>query len=75
MLWFPAKDKPYLTGDHKSINPTPRPYWDAGHSLHELVSFIQREGSFDMKTLRIATLEQLGQLMSEEEALRLKYDI
>jgi hypothetical protein len=65
----------------------PRAYWDAGQSLHELVSFVQREGiylslvlsslilyliflliihiagSFDPKSLRIATPEQLGSLL------------
>lgn len=72
VLWFPAKDKPY-----NSLNstPIPRPYWDAGFSLHELVTFIQREGSFDVKSLKIATMEQLGQLLNDEETLRAKYEL
>jgi protein disulfide isomerase len=70
LLWFPAKDKPYSS----KTSITPRPYWDAGHSLHELVSFVQKEGSFDKRTLKIATTEQLGTLLSDEESLRAKYE-
>lgn len=70
LLWFPAKDKPY---DSDSI-PSPRPYWDAGVSLPELTTFVQRESSFDLKSLKIATIEQIGSLMSEEENIRLKYE-
>lgn len=70
LLWFPAKDKPY----QPDRTPFPRPYWDAGVSLPELVTFVQRESSFDVKTLRIATIEQLGSLMAEEENVRLKYE-
>jgi thiol-disulfide isomerase/thioredoxin len=70
ILWFPAKDKPYASG-----TPVPRPYWDAGYSLHEMIAFMQREGSFDMKTLKVATLEQQGQLLSEEDSLRAKYEL
>lgn len=71
LLWFPAKDKPY-----KSLNNiVPRPYWDAGYSLYEMMSFIQRETSFDVKSLKIATQEQLGQLLSEEDTLRAKYEL
>lgn len=69
LLWFPAKDKPY--GEK---GPIPRPYWDAGFSLHEMVSFVQRESSFDMKTLKVASPEQQGQLLSEEDVLRAKYE-
>mmetsp|Transcript_27075 Transcript_27075/g.45348 ORF Transcript_27075/g.45348 Transcript_27075/m.45348 type:complete len:673 (+) Transcript_27075:61-2079(+) len=71
LLWFPAKDKPYKL----AANPKPRPYWDAGHSLHELVGFVQREGSFNPKTLKVATSEQLGSLLADEELLREKYAI
>ena len=70
LLWFPAKDKPY----RDPAVPVPRPYWDAGHSLHELVSFVQRSSSFDVRTLRIATSEQLGSLLGDEETLRLQYE-
>eukprot|EP01035_Chromulina_nebulosa_P017651 gene17651-23232_t len=70
LLWFPAKDKPYR--NNVSI---PRPYWDAGFSLYEMASFIQRESSFDIQTLRIATQEQLGQLLADEETLKLKYEL
>jgi len=69
LLWFPAKDKPY-----KKSLPIPRPYWDAGYSLQELVGFVQREGSFDLKTLKIATPEQLGTLAGDEDAARAKYE-
>ena len=70
LLWFPAKDKPY----NEDTGPIPRPYWDAGLSLYEIVGFVQRESSFDMKTLKVASMEQQGQLLSEEEPLRLKYE-
>ncbi len=70
LLWFPARDKPYEGNEV----PIPRPYWDAGFSLQEMVGFIQREGSFDPKTLKIATIEQLGSLLADEEVLRQKYE-
>jgi hypothetical protein len=70
LLWFPAKDKPYK-GEG---GPKPRPYWDAGHSLQELVGFVQRESSFDKSSLRIATMEQLGSLFEDEDNLRKKYE-
>jgi thiol-disulfide isomerase/thioredoxin len=69
LLWFPSKDKPY-----ESSSPQPRPYWDAGQSLQELVGFVQRQGSFELKTLRVATSEQIGSLLGDEETLRTKYD-
>ena len=68
LLWFPAADKPY------DRVPVPRPYWDAGHSLHELFSFVVRESSFDAKELKVATTEQLGSLLGEEDSLREKYE-
>lgn len=68
ILWFPKSDKPYST------SPTPQPYWDAGVSLHELVTFVVRQSSFDSKSLKVATSEQLGSLLSDEDALRAKYD-
>lgn len=68
ILWFPAKDKPY-----KNDVPVARNYWDAGFSLIELVGFIQREGSFDSSTLKIATMEQLSFLQTDEDAAREKY--
>lgn len=70
LLWFPAADKPYK----ENTLPIPRPYWDAGISLQELVGFVQRESSFDMKTLRVATIEQLGSLLADEDMLREKYE-
>lgn len=70
LLWFPAKDKPY----EEDEIPVPRSYWDAGYSLQELVGFVQREGSFDIKTLKIATIEQLGSLLADEDILRVKYE-
>lgn len=69
VMWFPAKDK---TQDGSV--PQPRPYWDAGYSLVELVGFVQREGSYDPKSLRVATSEQLGSLMGQEYGLRQEYD-
>lgn len=70
LLWFPARDKPYKNG----AIPTPRPYWDAGYSLQEMVGFVQRDSSFDPKTLKVATTEQLGSLLGDEEILRAKYE-
>jgi thiol-disulfide isomerase/thioredoxin len=75
LLWFPAKDKPYKEGKDGSPLPTPRPYWDAGHSLHELVSFVQRQSSFDPKSLKVATSEQLGTLMGDEDTLKQQYEL
>ncbi|KAJ1430041.1 hypothetical protein B484DRAFT_449113 [Ochromonadaceae sp. CCMP2298] len=69
LLWFPAKNK--STGR----SPKPQPYWDAGYSLHELVGFVQREGSFDVRSLKVATSEQLGSLLGEEDLLRAKYEV
>lgn len=69
LLWFPAKDKPYKDG-----LPMPKAYWDAGTSLHDLMSFVQRKGSFEMSSLRVATNEQLGTLLGEEEKIRAQYD-
>jgi thiol-disulfide isomerase/thioredoxin len=71
LLWFPAKDKPYKDG---GAGPVPRPYWDAGHGLQELLSFVQRESSFDPRSLRVATSEQLGTLLGDEDALRVQYE-
>jgi len=71
LLWFPAKDKPYPIG----TVPTPRQYWDAGVSLPELTTFVQRESSFDVKSLKVATIEQIGSLMAEEDNIRLKYEV
>ena len=68
LLWFPAKDKPYLAG------PVPRPYWDTGTTLQEMFTFVVRDSSFDAKTLRVATMEQLGSLLDDEEKLRQEYD-
>eukprot|EP00596_Hydrurales_sp_CCMP1899_P010056 CAMPEP_0119038502 /NCGR_PEP_ID=MMETSP1177-20130426/7464_1 /TAXON_ID=2985 /ORGANISM="Ochromonas sp, Strain CCMP1899" /LENGTH=571 /DNA_ID=CAMNT_0007001167 /DNA_START=151 /DNA_END=1863 /DNA_ORIENTATION=- len=75
LLWFPAKDKPYKEGKDGFPLPAPRPYWDAGHSLHELVSFVQRQSSFDFKSLKVATSEQLGTLMGDEDILRQQYEL
>ena len=69
LLWFPAVDKPYSAG----VDPVPRPYWDAGQSLPELATFVQRHSSFPAASLRVATTEQLGSLMAEEEALRARF--
>lgn len=74
LLWFPAKDKPYKLGKDGFPLPTPKPYWDAGHSLHELVSFVRRQSSFDLMTLKVATVEQLGTLMGDEEIVRQQYE-
>lgn len=71
LLWFPARDKPY----NSEKGPVPRPYWDAGHSLVELISFVQRHSSFDSKSLKIATNEQVSSLLSDEEVLRKKYEL
>ena len=70
LLWFPASDKPYSD----NTVPMPKPYWDAGFSLQEMVGFVQRESSFDIKTLKVATIEQLGSLLADEDMLREKYE-
>lgn len=72
LLWFRAADKEGLD-DPSSV--APHPYWDAGYSLHELVGFVQRQGSFEVKTLRVASSEQLGSLLGDEEVLRAKYEV
>lgn len=68
LLWFPARDKPYVD------EPIPKPYWDAGHSLQELAGFVVRDSSFNKKTLKVATEEQLNSLLGDEEELRAKYE-
>ncbi len=73
LLWFRASDKEAVKGDFSAL--LPRDYWDAGYSLHELASFVQREGSFDLKSLRVASNEQLAALQGAEEALRVQYEI
>ena len=75
LLWFRAKDKPYKVGKDGFAVPSPKPYWDAGHSLHELVSFVRRQSSFDLKTLKVATVEQLGTLMGDEDIARQQYEV
>lgn len=70
LIWFPAKDKPYASNELV----IPRPYWDAGFSLQEMLGFVLRDSSFDVKTLRVATSEQIGSLLADEEGLRAKYE-
>jgi len=72
LLWFTAQDKEAAAATGGSLKP--RPYWDAGQSLGELVTFVQRKGSFDLHSLRVASAEQLGSLLGDEEALRAQYD-
>lgn len=89
LLWFPAKDKPYhqnssdgdsgsdgsgASSSSRSALPIPRQYWDAGFSAQEMLRFVQREGSFDVDGLRVATMEQLGSLLVDEDMLRAKYE-
>ena len=80
LLWFPAKDKPYNNNNNQDNNkiiiPVPKPYWDSGYSLYELISFIKRENSFNnMKTiLKIATIEKLGSLINDEIDIKNIYD-
>ena len=66
ILLFKANDK------KKSLKP--KSYWDTGYSLHELFGFLIRETSFDSRTLTIATSEQLGSLLGDEDALRAEYE-
>eukprot|EP01038_Epipyxis_sp_PR26KG_P004202 gene4202-5975_t len=75
VLWFPKKDKPYEDNNNSNniVIPTPRPYWDAGLSLQELMGFILRETSFNSKSLKVATTEQIGSLLGDEETYRMKY--
>lgn len=72
LLWFRAADKETLE-DPSALKP--HPYWDAGYSLHELVGFVQRQGSFEARTLRVASAEQLSSLLGDEEILRAKYEV
>ena len=69
LLYFPSKDKPYASGV-----PIPRTFGDSGLSLHEIVNFLVKQSSFDAKTLRIATTEQLGTLLGDEDQLRIEYE-
>lgn len=73
LLWFRASDKKELGDDLSTL--APRDYWDAGYSLHELASFVQRQGSFDLRSLRVASNEQLSTLQTDEEVLRAQYEI
>lgn len=73
LLWFRASDKEATQADPHAL--LPRDYWDAGYSLHELASFVQREGSFDLRSLRVASNEQLASLQGAEEDLRVQYEI
>lgn len=73
LLWFRASDKSELKGDLSKL--VPRDYWDAGYSLHELASFVQRQGSFELKSMRVASNEQLAALQADEEVLRVQYEI
>lgn len=80
LLWFPAKDKEQKLQDesdeslHANVAPTPRPYWNAGVSLPELIAFVTRESSFDKHTLRVASSEQVIALQQDEEMYRLQYE-
>ena len=83
LLWFRASDKAEAAAgaaqsdsDHSSSiqEVAPRPYWEGGYAATELMGFIMRHGSFDHKTLRIASMEQLLSLQAEEEGLRLQYE-
>ncbi len=38
----------------------PRPYWDTEKALPDMMSFLQRTGSFEARDLKIATQDQLG---------------
>lgn len=76
LLWFTAQDKESggAADSREQSSLRPRPYWDAGFSLGELVTFVQRKGSFDLHSLRVASAEQLGSLLGDEEVLRAQYD-
>jgi hypothetical protein len=43
-------------------------------SLYELYLFLQRETSFPVETLKIATVEQIGSLLSDEDEVKKKYE-
>jgi len=70
LLWFPASSKPYSN----PASPEAIQYEDPGRSLHDLVGFILKETSLPPKSIRVATAEQLGTLMQEEETLRIKFE-
>ncbi len=76
LLWFPYKDRrnDRGKGEGKGKVPVPQKYWSASVSLPELLVFIQREGSYDPTTLRVASMEQLGMLMQDLEALTTLYN-
>lgn len=63
LLLFPASRKPFTDA------PVPHVVSDPSPSLHDLVDVLHRHGSFG-KDLRIATHEQLGALVVDEEIVR-----
>jgi thiol-disulfide isomerase/thioredoxin len=74
LLWFRASDKETAGGEPVD-SLQPHPYWDAGYSLFELVGFVQRHSSFEVRSLRVASNEQLGALLGDEEVLRAQYEL
>ena len=64
------KEKAEQKLNEKSYPIVPRHYWDAGYSLHELFGFLMKETSFDPRDLKVATSEQLGSLLGDEDILR-----
>ncbi len=68
ILWFPAKSRKV-----SEKVPSPKPYWAAGYTLPELVWFVQREGSFELSSLKVATSEQLNMLLDDLETLQMTY--
>ena len=72
VMWFPVNSRAEHRDDGNLV-PKPKPYWAAGYTLPELVWFVQREGSFEASSLKIATSEQLNMLMDDLEPLQMTY--
>jgi thiol-disulfide isomerase/thioredoxin len=68
LLYFKAADK---LGDNQLA---PLHYSEVGYGLHDIFMYIVGESSFEPSTLRVATPEQIGTLLSDEDALRASYE-
>lgn len=69
LLYFKSSEK---TVDSPAV---PQHYVEQGYGLHELFTYIIAESSFDTNSLHVATPEQIGTLLSDEEILRAKYEV
>jgi thiol-disulfide isomerase/thioredoxin len=72
LLLFKSSDK--IEKSSKKNAAIPVHYSELGFGLHDLFKFIITESSFDENTLHVATPEQIGSLLGDEDLLRLKYE-